>query len=70
MMTKTMLIDGMTCGHCTGRVQKALEAIEGVTEAAMSLEEKTAVVTLEKEVADEVLKNAVTEADYEVVDIK
>lgn len=69
-MTKTMIIDGMSCGHCTGRVQKALEAIEGVSGVVMSLEEKSAVVTLDKDVADEVLRDAVTQADYEVVEIK
>lgn len=69
-MTKTMIIDGMSCGHCTGRVQKALEAIEGVSGVVMSLEEKSAVVTLDKDVEDEVLRDAVTQADYEVVEIK
>lgn len=70
MITKTMIIEGMTCGHCTGRVQKALEAIDGVTKAVMSLEEKSAVVTMDKEVSDEALKNAVVQADYEVIEIK
>lgn len=68
-MTKTMIIEGMTCGHCTARVQKALEAVDGVTGVVMSLEEKSAVVTLDKDVADEVLKDAVVQADYEVVKI-
>ncbi len=62
-MTKTMTIEGMMCAHCTGRVQKALE---GVTAVTMSLEEKTATVELAKEVPDEVLTGAVTEAGYEV----
>ncbi len=65
-MTKTMTIEGMMCAHCTGRVQKALEALEGVTAVTMSLEEKTATVELAKEVPDEVLTGAVTEAGYEV----
>lgn len=69
-MTKTIMIEGMTCGHCTARVQKALEAVDGVTGAVMSLEEKNAVVTLEKEVDDEILRKAVTDADYEVTGIK
>ena len=43
-MTKVMTIEGMMCGHCTGRVQKALEAIEGVSAVTMSLEAKTATV--------------------------
>lgn len=65
-MTKTMTIEGMMCAHCTGRVRKALEALEGVTAVTMSLEEKTATVELAKEVPDEVLTGAVTEAGYEV----
>ncbi len=57
------------CAHCTGRVQKALEAVEGVSAVAMSLEEKTALVSLAAEAADEVLSAAVTEAGYEVKEI-
>lgn len=69
-MTKTMIVEGMSCGHCTARVQKALEAVDGVVSVVMSLEEKSAVVTMDKEVPDETLKAAVTEADYEVSEIK
>ncbi len=65
-MTKVMTIEGMMCGHCTGRVQKALEAVEGVSAVTMSLEEKTATVELGAEVSDETLTAAVTEAGYEV----
>lgn len=69
-MTKTMIIEGMSCGHCTARVQKALEAVEGVTGVEMSLENKSAVVSMEKEISDDVLKEVVTEEDYEVIEIK
>lgn len=69
-MTKIMTIEGMMCGHCTGRVQKALEAIEGVAGVEMSLENKTATVTLQNEVSDEILTAAVTEAGYEVISVK
>ncbi len=69
-MTKTMTIEGMMCAHCTGRVQKALEAVPGVESVAMSLENKSAKVTLGEDVADEALKAAVTEAGYEVVEVK
>ncbi len=69
-MTKVMTIEGMMCGHCTGRVQKALEAVEGVSSVTMSLEEKTATVELSGEVGDEALTAAVTEAGYEVTGIK
>lgn len=69
-MTKVMNIEGMMCGHCTGRVQKALEAVEGVSAVTMSLEKKTAVVELSAEVSDEALTAAVTEAGYEVKGIE
>lgn len=68
-MTKTMMIEGMACGHCTARVQKALEAVEGVASVVMNLEDKSAVVELNGELTDEVLKDAVAEAGYEVVKI-
>ena len=69
-MTKTMKIEGMMCGHCEARVKKTLEAIDGVKEAVVSHEAGTAIVTLEKEVADEVLKNAVEAQDYPVKGIE
>ena len=68
-MTKTMTINGMMCAHCQAHVEKALNALDGV-EAKVDLEAKTATVTLSKEVSDDVLKNAVTEAGYEVVSIQ
>ena len=69
-MKKTMIIDGMMCGHCTGRVQKALEAVAGVESVVMSLENKSAEVTCADLVLDETLKEVVTEAGYEVIEIK
>ena len=68
VMTKTITINGMMCAHCVTHVDKALNAIDGVS-AQVSLENKNAVCTLTKDVADDVLKNAVTEAGYEVVSI-
>ena len=68
-MKKTMEIKGMMCGHCEARVKKALEALDGVTEAAVSHEKGTAIVTMSTEVADDVLKNAVEAQDYEVTGI-
>lgn len=68
-MTKVMTIEGMMCGHCTGRVQKALEAVEGVSSVSMSLEAKTATLELSGDVSDEILTAAVTEAGYEVTGI-
>ena len=69
-MNKTMIIEGMMCGHCTGRVEKALSAIDGVDKVEMSLEDKSAVLSLSKGVDDKVLTDAVTEAGYEVVSVK
>ena len=65
-MTKVISIEGMMCNHCTGTVQKALEAVEGVKVVTMSLEQKNATVELASDVADEVLTKAVVDAGYEV----
>lgn len=69
-MTKTMNIEGMMCGHCEARVKKCLEALEQVTEAVVSHEAGTAVVTLAEDVSDDVLKNAVEAQDYKVLSIQ
>ena len=69
-MKKTMIIEGMMCEHCEATVKKALEKIEGVEKAEVSHVEGTAIVTLSREVADEVLKQAVEDRDYEVKEIR
>ena len=69
-MNKKMFIEGMMCAHCTGRVEKALSAIDGVTGVEMSLEGKSATLTLSKDVDNATLTNAVTEAGYEVVSVQ
>ncbi len=69
-MKKTMIIEGMMCHHCTGRVEKALAAVEGVSAVEMSLEGKSATVTLSKDVDNKVLTDTVTEAGYEVVSVQ
>lgn len=68
-MEKTLKIEGMSCGHCTGRVEKALNAMDGVS-ATVSLEDKSATVQLSKDISDEQLVKTVTDAGYEVVDVK
>ena len=68
-MTKTMTINGMMCAHCQAHVEKALNAIDGVS-AAVDLAAGTAAITLTGDVADDMLKKAVTEAGYEVVSIQ
>ena len=69
-MTKTMKIEGMMCGHCEARVKKTLEALAGVDSAEVSHEAGTAVVTLNEEVSDDVLKKAVEDQDYKVLEIR
>jgi len=67
-MKKTMIVEGMMCVKCKGRVERVLNAIEGV-QAEVDLAAKAASITLEKDVADEVLAAAVTDAGFKVVSI-
>ena len=69
-MKKTLKVEGMMCGHCEARVKKALEALPEVDEAVVSHEAGTAIVTLNAEVADDVLKKAVEDQDYPVTGIQ
>ena len=69
MSEKTLHIKGMSCGHCSARVEKALNAIDGV-EAKVDLETNSAKVNLTKDISDEVLKTAVDNVGYEVVEVK
>ena len=69
-MKKTLKVEGMMCGHCEARVKKALEALPEVTEAVVSHEAGTAIVTLNADVADDVLKKAVEDQDYPVTGIQ
>ena len=65
-MKKTIEIDGMMCQHCVAHVTKALEGVEGVAKADVSLENNNAVVELANDVSDDVLTKAITDAGYEV----
>ena len=67
MNQKTLKIEGMMCGHCEATVKTALEQVPGVSQAQVSHEKGTAVVTLTAEVTDEVLKTAVEAKDYKVI---
>ena len=69
-MTKTIKIEGMMCGHCEATVKKALEALDQVDAAEVSHEAGTAVVTLNSDVSDDVLKKTVEDKDYKVVGIE
>ena len=69
-MKKEMKIEGMMCGHCEARVKKTLESIAGVSEAKVSHEKGTAVITLSEEVPEGTLRKAVEDQDYKVLEIK
>ena len=69
-MKKTLKIDGMMCTHCSGRVKKALEALDSVESAEVSHETGLATVTLKAEIADDKLKSTVEEQGYTVTEIK
>ena len=68
-MTKTMSIEGMMCVHCEARVKKALEALEQVSSAEVSHEKGNAIVTLQGDIEDDVLRKAVEDQDYTVTGI-
>ena len=69
-MQKTIYIDGMSCNHCTALVKKTLENIAGVESCIVSLEDKKALITLNKDVSDDLLKSTITDLDFTVVAIK
>ena len=68
-ITKTILIEGMSCGHCSKRVEEALKSVNGVKSVSISLEEKKAKVVLKTEVDNCVLKAAVEDVGFEVINI-
>ena len=70
MSTKTIEIEGMQCNHCKMSVEKALNSLDGVNSAEVSLENKNAVIETSKEVKDEEIRNVITEAGFEVKSIK
>ena len=69
-MNKVLTVEGMSCGHCKMAVEKALKAVDGVENAVVDLNSKTASVTFTKEVESDALKKAVTDAGYDVVEVK
>lgn len=69
-MIKTVKIEGMSCGHCTSRVAAALMGIDGVENVEMSLENKTAVLTLSKDVSDNIIRETVDDTGFDVVGIE
>jgi copper ion binding protein len=69
-MTKTLFIEGMSCGHCVAHVEEALKEMCGVTSAKVSLQDKSAVVELAHDVEDNKFKEAIEEAGYELIRIQ
>lgn len=69
-MIKTVKIEGMSCSHCTSRVAAALMGLDGVENAEMSLENKIAVLTLSKDVSDDVIRETVDDTGFDVVGIE
>ena len=70
IMRKLVKIKGMTCGHCSARVEKMLKGLEGVSDAVVDLEGENAIVNLSAPVADELIREAVDDAGYEVIAIQ
>lgn len=69
-MKKTLTINGMTCGHCKGRVEKALSELEGITKAEVDLAAKTATIEGNKDYTDAFLTELIDDAGYDVVSIQ
>ncbi len=69
-MKKTIRIEGMSCGHCTARVQKALEGMAGVTSVEVDLSANIATIEADDTVTDDALKSAIDDAGYDVISIE
>ena len=69
-ITKTIFIEGMSCGHCSKRVEDALKSVNGVKSVSVSLEEKKADIILKTDVDNETLKSAVEDVGFKVTNIK
>lgn len=69
-ITKTIFINGMSCGHCSKRVEEVLKSVNGVKSVKVSLDEKKADIILKNDVENEILKNAVENVGFEVVNVQ
>lgn len=69
-MAKKLLIEGMSCGHCVKHVEDALKELDGVVSAKADLDGKNAVIELNQDIADDVFREAIEEAGYEVTGIQ
>lgn len=66
---RTVLIDGMSCEHCKNRVESRLNELEGIS-AKVNLKAETAVISMEKEISDEKIREVIAKAGYQVLDIR
>lgn len=69
-MKKQIFIEGMICGHCSGRVEKALKALDGIVDAKVDLANKNAIIEMNDNLEDSLLRETIDDAGYDVVDIK
>lgn len=69
-MEKLMIVEGMTCGHCSARVEKALMALDGVSKASVNLDTKEVRIELTGDLSSDLLTDTVEDAGYDVVDLK
>lgn len=69
-MEKTIIIEGMSCSHCTNRVKESLQQMNGVESVEMNLEEKSAKITISNPISEEEIKKQIEEAGYSVIEIK
>lgn len=69
-MKKQLVINGMSCGHCSSRVKSTLEEVEGVTDVNVDLGKKTATFMISKDLSDDVFKSLIQDIGYEVVEVK
>ncbi|SKC83287.1 heavy-metal-associated domain-containing protein [Maledivibacter halophilus] len=69
-MKKMIVIEGMSCNHCTGRVERALSELDGVVVESVSVDKKNAVIKLEKEIDESVIRQTVDDAGYDVMEIR
>ncbi|MCT7500443.1 heavy-metal-associated domain-containing protein [Aliarcobacter cryaerophilus] len=66
-MEKILKVDGMTCGHCSARVEKALNTIDGVDSVKVELSTKDVTIHMSKDIDEKVLEDAIVDAGYEVI---
>lgn len=69
-MEKLMIVEGMSCGHCSARVEKALMDLDGVTKANVNLETKEVKVELSADISNNLLRDAIEDAGYDVVEVR